>query len=194
MTEDAPKNLNTINFNMPTTMAACPETIKTLSISGQPIQLKVDTSTDWPTVGATITVGIGSILVALAVAYLTRKSQQDQTRAAKANFRNQWQITLRNALGEFISHIAIIKLSETSQDKTTSLHELVRLHATIVLMLDKAKPHTQDLIKALEKAVTHATKKDVEDLSEVLDELRTLGNDILEKAWQDIQNDIDGKS
>lgn len=174
-------------------MGACPETIKTLSISGQPIQLKVDTSTDWPTVGATITVGIGSILVALAVAYLTRKSQQDQTRAAKANFRNQWQITLRNALGEFISHIAIIKFSETSQDKTPSLHELVRLHATIVLMLDKAKPHTQDLIKALEKAVTHATKKDVEDLSEVLDELRTLGNDILEKAWQDIQNDIDGK-
>ena len=147
-------NENHITVNIPPqqVMQAPQGESKAIMLHPQPIQLAVETSTDWPAITATIFSGFAGALVAFAVGWMAYIGQRNQVRAAKANFRHDWQKEIKQLIGKFISTSARINyelegnpdyLSNSESNQIFS--ELMETHARIELMLDRKKPYYNDI-------------------------------------------------
>lgn len=204
-----PTNENTITINMPSpqTPHNLEKTSQTIIVDPQPLKLNIDTSTDWPT----IMVGFGSILSSLLVAYLTYinqknqvetqkiqiEAQRNQVKSATANFRANWQISLRESIAKFLSTVAEISYEiEINQDyldtpESNKLFSiLVEKQAVIKLMLDPNKDYSTVIKDLMENLVDAARRKDLDSMNGLIKKLIEQSAKLLEKTWQDIQKDL----
>lgn len=203
----ANENNITISVQTPQTPAAHVDSSHQIIVDSQPIKLSVDTSTDWPIV----MVGFGSILSSLLVAYLTYINQKNQVEAQKnqidaqrsqvkattANFRANWQISLRESIAKFLSVIAQIsyeiEINKNYLDtpESNSLFSLlVEKQAVIKLMLDPGKDYSTTIKLLMTNLVDSVRRNDLELTNRLINELVDSSAKLLEKTWQDIQKDL----
>ena len=183
------------------TAQSCSDGARAITLSPQPLKLAVDTSTDWPTVAATSFVGITGALVALAVGAMAYMGQRNQVRAATANFRHGWQQELRQLVAKFISIIARLHYELeanpdylNSSESNAEYSQLIETHATIELMLDRSKPYAKQISKLTERLISAVKKQEIDQLGQLSSDLLEVVNGVLEQTWQDIRNDLRGKS
>lgn len=195
-------NVNTLTVNLPSypTQQNSSESSKALTLSPQPIQLSVESSTDWPTVMATSFVGITGAFVALAVGAMAYLGQRNQVRAATANFRHGWQIELRELIAKFIAVTSRIHYElEANPDYLNSSKSnieystLIETRSKIELMLDRSKSYSKDISRRLEGLISAVKKQEIDRIFELSEELLEIANGVLEQTWQDIRNDLKGK-
>ena len=193
---------NTITINLPET--ATPTSFKnegdkhsTIVIQPEPLKLSVDTPTDWPAVSATALVGVGSILITYFVAKLTTETQKYQTKANIANFRHKWMEDLRETTSQLLAKIAILNYEikdnpdyMNSSESNKPFGEILQLEAKILLMLDKSKSYSAETNKLINNIKKSLHDKNDNDLEDALNKLTNGMSDILEKAWQDIKDDL----
>ncbi len=172
-----------------------------IAVAPQPLKLTVETPTDWPTVLATLLVGIGSILITSMVGWLSYSSQRSQIRSNTANFRHKWGDDLREASAQFFATVALIKFeldgnaAFISQNESNKLFsDLVTAQFKIGLMLDKKQPYTVTILNLLSETIEHLKLNKPIDLNDTLNKLHDELNAVLEKTWADIKNDLKGKS
>ena len=66
-------------------------------------------------------------------------------------------------------------------------------HARIELMLDRKKPYYNDISRITGDIVNAVRAKRINDLSTLANELINVANEVIEKTWQDIRDDLEGK-
>ncbi|VVN00449.1 hypothetical protein [Pseudomonas fluorescens] len=176
---------NLPQFERSTTQEA--QTLASITKTG----IKVETDTDWPAVGATFIVGI-------TIAWLATTTQRSQIRSNVANFRHDWQNSLRSKIAEFLGKLSLLHskletdpefLSKSESDELYS--EIVILQTSIELMLDRKKELSNELTRRMEELV-RALKypKGNEDLNELVNQIAGKASQVLEQAWQDIRADL----
>jgi hypothetical protein len=163
----------------------------------EPIRLAIETPTDWPTVIATLAVGIGSILTSLIVGYLSYQNQRSQVRSSIASLRSTWINELRKLSAEFIGLAARIgyglqkstshlESSEGSQD----LSSLFQAASEIHLMLDPDKPETKHTASNMDSVVECLRQRDFGEADSLLEKFESDISRLLEKAWSDVKEDL----
>jgi hypothetical protein len=172
---------------------------QSLMIQPAPLRLEVNTSTDWAAVGATSLVGLGSIVTAAAVAYITRANQKSQNRAHTANLRQRWQEELRNAVSEYMGLIMLGQFVSERYDENSDEFreaelnhnvELMKVHSKILLMLDKKQKYSSEIEDLMKACTDHHVANDIDELAACLKKLRGHFRDVLEKTWGDIKSDL----
>ncbi len=170
-------------------------------IDPQPLKLNVETSTDWPTVTATFLVGIGSILITSMVGWLSFSTQRMQIRSNIANFRNKWGEDLREASAQFFALITLIKFEIdqdpqylSKKDSNKLFSDLITAQAKIGLMLDKKQPYTEKITDLLNRSFDYLKANKETELTTAINDLHSAMNDVLEKTWGDIKEDLRGES
>lgn len=195
-------NENTLTVNLPPIAAqSCIDDTKAVTLSPQPLKLVVDASTDWPAVAATSFVGITGALVALAVGALAYMGQRNQVRAATASFRHGWQQELRQLTAKFISVIARLHYELeanpdylNSSESNAEYSQLIETHAKIELMLDQSKPYSKEISKLTKRLIGAVKSQKIDQIEQLSSDLLEVVNGVLEQTWQDIKNDLRGKS
>ena len=194
-------NENNININIPNQSCSNDEKrLNSFVVEGQPLKLSVETSTDWPTVLATFFVGVTGALVAFAVGYMAYRGQRYQIRAAKAQFRHDWQKEIKELIARFVSLIAVISyelqadsnyLTEKNSNKIYG--DLIEVYVRIGIMLDRKQPYTKDMSRVLELLVNAVKTGRTDRLNDLSAELTTIANGVVEKTWIDINDDIEDR-
>jgi len=170
-----------------------------ITLSPEPIKLVVDTSTDWPMVISTAGVGLGSALIALAVGILSSRSQKRQVQSATANIRKEWQGQLRDAISKLVGTVTYISeeldadegFRQTAESKE-AYREMVEAQALIHLLLDRKKDSTGRIVALTRDLVNETWDNDRSRVSEFMQKLISESIDVLEQAWKDIRNDLNG--
>ena len=162
-----------------------------------PISVYLDSPTDWPTVIATLAVGLGSILTSLVVGYLSHQNQKAQVRSSIASLRSTWIKELRQLTGEFIglaSRIGRALQSESSYlDSQTGRQELSKLFevtSQIELMLDPKKPETKETSAKMRAMVDSLHQGEFNKANTLLNQFKDQLSAILEKGWSDVKEDL----
>ena len=187
----ANENQNNITISLPQQQfpQTCQGDVKAITLQPQPIKLSVDTPTDWPSVGASIFVGLSGAMVALAVGLMAYFGQRSQARASRANFRHAWQQEFKQYTGRFISTSLIIKLDLDSKVDYLSIDEhkqlfrdLVESKIRIEIMLDHSKPYFGEIARLAENIVNAVVSGSASKMNDLIkngrsDEVKI--NDIL---------------
>lgn len=162
-----------------------------------PIPVRLDSPTDWPTVIATLTVGLGSILTSLVVGYLSHQNQKAQVRSSIASLRSTWIKELRQLTGEFIglaSRIGRALQSEPShldsQEGRQELSKLFEVASQIELMLDPQKRETRDASASMSEIVDSLHQGEFSKANTLLNAFKDNLSAILEKGWSDVKEDL----
>lgn len=163
----------------------------------QPIRIALETPTDWPTVIATLAVGVGSILTSLIVAYLTHQNQKSQVRSSIAVLRSAWIKELRHSSSEFIGlalRIGYALQKVTSYLETfegaQDLSRLFQVQSEINLMLDPDKPESQSTASKMDCIVDSLRKKNFTTTDSLLKDFRNDISEKLENAWIKLKEDL----
>lgn len=160
-----------------------------VTVSPQPIELKIDTPTDWPAVALPFVLGAIGI-------FFTLMSQAQQIRASTAQFRNEWLKEVRSAAVEFGAASMEVQVACGKNPNfmtTAQAFELMNrafiARTKLVLMLDEKQQYTKDISKAigdvLKEAHVYSPRFDAAMLS-----FETHARIALETAWQDIRRDL----
>ena len=195
-------NENSININLPQQLIpACENGTKAITLQPQPIQLAVDTSTDWPAIAATSFVGLTGALVAFAVGYMAYLGQRNHVRAAKANFRHGWQQEIKQLIAKFIAVIARIHYELgvnpdylNSSESNQTFSDLIETHSRIELMLDRSKSYAKEISRVTGLLIEAVKERKIDNLNKLSNELLEVANGVVEQTWQDIRNDLEGKT
>lgn len=162
-----------------------------------PISVYLDSPTDWPTVIATLAVGLGSILTSLVVGYLSHQNQKAQVRSSIASLRSTWIKELRQLTGEFIglaSRIGRALQSDSSYlNSQTGMQELSKLFevtSQIELMLDPKKPETRETSAKMSTIVDSLHQGEFNKVNTLLNQFKDNLSAILEKGWSDVKEDL----
>ncbi|MYM98374.1 hypothetical protein [Duganella vulcania] len=164
-----------------------------LTISPKPLQIVVDTPTDWP---ATV---ITPLVIAVVAAWFTWANQRFQVRSTTANFRHAWQAELRTTVTSYISAALEINMKcardpdfLNKQEAEPLLTKITTTRATIRVMLDKEKSYTRELVDLMDEIADN-----IDDNGSIFDEKITeftnKAQEVLELAWIDIRRDLQGK-
>ena len=159
--------------------------------------IKLESDTDWPTVIATTLVGVAGILTTLLVGWFAHVVQKNQIRSNTANFRHAWQNQLREKTSEFLAKIALMHYRSkrinnyfNTPDSDIEYSDLIKIQATIMLMLDSKKDYAKDINNLMEDCSATVKSGSAKELNKKVNELTTKANEILELAWNDIKNDL----
>ncbi|MDR3096993.1 MAG: hypothetical protein LBV73_07955 [Paraburkholderia sp.] len=170
-----------------------------ITLDPQPIKLLVDTPTDWPMVLSTAGVGAGSALIALVVGVLAYRAQKRQVQSATANIRKEWQGQLRDAISKFVGTVTYIGEELDTNPKfraavesRRAYREMVEAQALVHLLLDPRKDSSKKIVKLTRDLVDETWDRDRNELSNLLRELIAESIAVLEQAWEDIKNDLNG--
>lgn len=166
-----------------------------------PTNLKIDlnTPTDFWVVGSNGLVGFAGILTAIVVARITRKNQLSQNRVNQATLRQKWQERFAEASARYLSivnQIAIEAVLETNDPNERKMHVAKRLpdllywHEVIAVMLDLERDYAKDALKVMSELTDNLRNVNLKGLGKSRNALRKSFNQIHEKAWQDIRNDL----
>ncbi|WP_223513490.1 hypothetical protein [Pseudomonas sp. GL-R-26] len=169
-----------------------------LGTSESPIVVHVDTDTDWP---AIIPSGAG-VVVALLVAWLTVRVQQNQIQGNISNFRNHWMSELRAAASELVMVMRVLSnaIVKKKDFKVTDEYydyssRMLQVLSRVELLLSRDDEHS-DQIRALgNKIVRKVLVIDFRDPKhqEVLDDVTRFQNLVreeLETAWAHTKEDL----
>lgn len=162
-----------------------------------PIPVRLDSPTDWPSVIATLTVGLGSILTSLVIGYLSHQNQKAQVRSSIASLRSTWIKELRQLTGEFIglaSRISCAPQSKPShldsQEARQELSKLFQVASQIELMLDPQKQQTRDASYNMSEIVKSLHQGEFSKADTLLNAFKDNLSAILEKGWSDVKEDL----
>lgn len=197
------QNQNNINISLDLPSIAKnnhSESSNQILVNPQPFKITAETSTDWPTVIATILIGVGSILTTIFVAWTAKISQRSQVRAAVANFRHGWQEKLRSTIARFIAITARIHYELqnnpdylNSSESNREYSDLIENQISIKLMLDPVKDYSKEINITIEKIIKSLKSRDSIELNILVEKLTDTSSNLFEKAWQDIKNDLGAK-
>ena len=190
-------NTNNITISLPQQQfpeASCQSEVKAITLQPQPIQLYVDTPTDWPQII------IGGV-VALSVGFMAYSGQRNQVRASQAAIRNEWQKDFKKLIEKFIS--ASVRISiKTSKDKNYQNNPLedynvlfsmvIESQVGIEIILDRTKPYSGQIISLAEEIVDAIRGGDDPRLERLVNKFIDVANGVVEKCWQDIREDLEG--
>lgn len=182
-------NTNTITLHLPIPASAAGVRSELSGIS-QPFKVEVDTPTDWPSVTATLLVGV-------AVAYFAWVSQRSQIRSSTAGYRHTWLQALRDAVLKFIAATSEInyKLKADPQfsakpESDEIFRQLVTAQGAIHLMLDKKKRYTVEIEQAMLEVRNAIRAVDEDRIERAVVQFTNKAQEVLELAWQDMRRDL----
>lgn len=162
-----------------------------------PISVRLESPTDWPTIIATLAVGLGSLLTSLVVGYLSHQNQKAQVRSSIATLRSIWIKELRQLTGEFIGLASRIGRSLQSdpshlhsQEGRNELSKLFEVASQIELMLDPLKQETKDASAKMSEIVDRLHQGKFSTANTLLNALKDNLSAILEKGWRDVKEDL----
>lgn len=192
-------NGNTINIQWqpPGVERTAESTTSHIAIAPQPLQLAVDTPTDWPVVGASVFVGIMGGVVSYVAAKIARRALKEQTRGVTANIRKEWQAELRRQIARYMSLTAHIHFSlELDKDYTSkeasfqAMCDVLEAQTTIEMMLDPNKPTSPRIIEHMEEISRLIAAREVDKLDDAAGRFMKTATEVLEQAWKDIRRDL----
>lgn len=106
---------------------------------------------------------------------------------------------LRTAVAEFFELIAMTKfeMEEDSEylktkDSSKNFSRITFLQSKIGLMLDRHQPYTEKINTLVGEIIEYLKGRRHEKLQESVNFLWIEMNNVLEKAWGDIRNDLEG--
>lgn len=172
----------------------------TMLIQPQPLKIELENSTDWPTVVATLAVGVGSIMTSLIVGWLSVVNQRTQVQSNIANFRHAWIQELRQFASRFISIAAKIKYQIQhdakyleSERSNQIFSDLMETNAHIILMLDPKKDFAAELSNMMSDIINGLREADHGKIDQRVHDFALKSNEVLELGWQDIKRDLRNK-
>jgi hypothetical protein len=178
-------------------LAEKPTFITISTPSEEPLNIHVDTDTDWAAIGPSI----AGVLVTLMVAWLTLRLQRRQTLANLSGLRQQWMTELRAVSSEYLKVLYKLALRVEAKPGFKESEEFVDLHEAVVvtgskfeMLLSRDDADTK-IIRELDTKITTAlfdlkAGEDCNFILQMLDELKQLIRVELESAWEDIKSDV----
>jgi hypothetical protein len=184
---------------------ANPRVTAEIRVPTQPIQIKVDSPTDY---FAAVLTPLVVAVAAAVIAWLNQKNairstealQRLQLRSATANFRQTWSTDFRTFSAEYVSSVTQLffkKLDDPNFLDSPAANELHALkttaRASIRMMLDTNKPYTSeitaimdDVDDALFDAHPTQPRSPMPHLTKFVDKAQ----EVRELAWTDIKKDL----
>ncbi|MFM2628229.1 hypothetical protein AAFX20_12135 [Vibrio chagasii] len=162
-------------------------------------QFFLSISPDWPMIIITGLIGIGSILTSIIVGRISKQNQKIQNVAKKAELRQIWLDDLRNTLSEYMSVAATIsvrrQLDKAFMSKETYYEyhmSLLKNRTKVNLMLDPSKEYAAAISSLLDDVYLSSVDKEssIDDLNSYRIALEEQSQQLLEKAWGDIKNEL----
>lgn len=161
-----------------------------ITLSDSPkFTIKVESDTDWPSVLATLAVGV-------VIALFAWNTQKSQIRSSVATFRHDWQGKLREKIAEFLSKVSLLHskmhldpnfLMKPDSDELYS--EIILIQSTIELMLDREKQSSIELTRLMEETI-ETVRDNTKSINQVVNNLSLKAQEVLELAWKDIKTDL----
>ncbi len=197
----ASENNNNITLSFPQQQLpqACGDNVKAITLQPQPIKLQVDTSTDWPLVGATFISGFSGAMVALAVGLMAYFGSRNQVRSSRAEFRRIWQHEFKEFMGKFITRSVRIQYELRnnknyfgSSESGQFFDDLVESKVRVDLMLDNSDKKFNEVKRLMSLLLNVIGDEKSDDIGNIINDLRAEANIIVEKTWVDIRKDING--
>lgn len=199
----ASENNNNITLSFPQQQLpqACGDNVKAITLQPQPIQLHVDTPTDWPSVASSLVVGMAGAFIAVKVGVMTSQGQKNQVRASTANFRHAWQQEFKQNVGKFVSAVTRLnfeligdkKYNESKRSEYIQICcNIIECQALIDVMLDRSKSYYDEISSTSSRIVEAAKKGDITDFEDLMNKFVDIANRVVEKTWQDMRDDIEG--
>lgn len=193
-----------------------PITRTEISVPSQPIQLTVNTDTDW--VAAFVT----PVTVGLAAAYIAWLNQRNsirsaeslqqnsitsaealhklQYRSARATFRQTWLVDFRTFAATYVSIAGRLNLKNVESPghvHTASADDLLiqmaTARASMRMMLDSTKTYTVELVKIMDEVTDSLFSNDPAARDLTADHLKRFidkAQEVQERAWQDIKREL----
>lgn len=182
-----------------------PITTAEIRVPSQPIQIKVDSPTDYVAAVLTpIVVAISAVLIA----WLNQKNairstealQKLQLRSTTANFRQTWSTDFRTFCAEYIGSVTQLYLKKMDDSDFLQSPAANELHtskttarASIRMMLDKNKPYTTEILVIMddvEDALFDAHPTEPKSPLPYLTKFVDRAQQVRELAWNDIKRDL----
>lgn len=155
----------------------------------QKLTIQVESGTDWPSVLATLAVGC-------VIAWFAWNTHKNQIRSSVATFRHDWQGKLRERIAEFLSKVSLLhskmQLDPTFLQRADSdelYSEIILVQCTIELMLDRTKQSSIELTRLMEETI-ETVRDDRKSINQVVNDLNSKAQEVLELAWKDIKADL----
>lgn len=197
VTKVAPIKTEVANFKSPYQESKAIDIRAEVLVEPKAHTIRIESDTDWPTVIATSLVGVAGILTTLLVGWFAHAVQKNQIRSNTASFRHAWQIQLREKMSDFVAKIAILhykskrtKYYFDTPDSDIEYSDLLKIQATIMLMLDPNKDYAKQINNLMDECNTLLKNSSIKELNTKINELTNKANEILELAWTDIKNDL----
>lgn len=187
------------------------ETRTELLVNSIPSPITIDVKTDWANVTVTV---IGSVVTAILVAYIARMGQRDQLRVSSAGIRKEWQLELRKACAEMMGITALLSFHNRTRSQNGGGYEgehlklymrFFELRATIQFLLDPdaskklsepKKLHHNELehaLLSLGESLNVEGEDHLQKLNEARQSFAKAAKLVLEDAWDDVKNDLQGQ-
>jgi hypothetical protein len=176
-----------------------------ISLPAEPIQIKVDSPTDYVAAVLTpIVVAISAVLIA----WLNQKNairstealQKLQLRSATANFRQTWSTDFRTFCADYVGSVTQLHLKKMDNADFLESADANELHtskttsrASIRMMLDKNKPYTTEILAIMddvEDALFDAHPSNPKSPLPYLSKFVDKAQEVREVAWNDIKRDL----
>lgn len=176
-----------------------------IRVPSQPIEIKIDTPTDYISAVLTpLVVAISAVLIA----WLNQKNairstealQKLQLRSTTANFRQAWSTDFRTFCAEYIGSVTQLYLKNIDDTNFLVSPAANELHtskttarASIRMMLDKSKPYTTEILAIMddvEDALFDAHPIEPKSPLPYLTKFVDKAQQVRELAWSDIKRDL----
>ena len=100
-------------------------------------------------------------------------------------------------MSEFLAKIAIMHYRSErtdnyfdTSDSDIEYSDLIKIQATIMLMLDPKKDYAKDINNLMEECSNTVKAGSIQELNKKVNELTTKASEVLELAWNDIKTDL----
>jgi len=176
-----------------------------ISVPTQPIQIKVDSPTDY---FSAVLTPIVVAIAATVIAWLNQRNairstealQKLQLRSSTANFRQAWSTDFRTFSAEYVSAVTQLyykKIDDPNFLESPAANDLhaskTTARASIRMMLDKSKSYTSEITAIMddvENALFDAHPTQPRSPMPYLTKFVDKAQEVRELAWTDIKKDL----
>lgn len=166
-----------------------------------PVFVYLKSDTDW----ATVSPSIAGVAVAVIVAMLSAKMQRNQIRSNISGFRSQWIKELRDCSAEYFQGVYSFILRMDTQDNYSGstdfmkdFDKILNLTAKFEMLLSRDDEHTKCILEADQQLIDalqdYEKGVDFMKVANLVNGLKGLVREELERAWADVKSDVGFKS
>ncbi|MCF5232432.1 MULTISPECIES: hypothetical protein [unclassified Pseudomonas] len=166
-----------------------------------PVYVYLKSDTDW----ATVSPSIAGVAVAVIVAMLSAKMQRNQIRSNISGFRSQWIKELRDCSAEYFQGVYSFILRMDTQDNYSGstdfmkdFDKILNLTAKFEMLLSRDDEHTRGILEADQQLIDalqdYEKGVDFMKVANLVNGLKRLVREELERAWADVKSDVGFKS